>query len=243
MKKIAVITPYYKESIEVLRQCHESVLSQSLPATHFFIADGFPQAELGQWDIKHISLPQGHDDNGDTPRGIGGILAEVEGYDFVAYLDADNWFHPNHLSSLMEEMEKTGADITCSFRTMHAMDGSELLGVQDSDETSLEHVDTSCYLINRNAFEALEVWLRIPKMLSPICDRIFYMYLKHKKFKLAYTKNKSAAFRSQYKIHYQMAGIVPPSNLKENVAGEAFQWMLTIEGLKETVNKLGFIPL
>ena len=69
------------------------------------------------------------------------------------------------------------------------------------------------------------------------------MYLKHKKFKLAYTKNKSAAFRSQYKVHYQMAGVIPPNNLKENVASEALQWLLTIDGLKETVNKLGFIPL
>lgn len=243
MKKIAVITPYYKEPIEVLRQCHESVLNQSIPATHFFIADGFPQPELGQWDIKHISLAQGHDDNGDTPRGIGGILAEIEGYDFVAYLDADNWFHPNHLSSLMDEMEKTGAEIGCSFRTIHALDGSELTGVQESDEISLEHVDTSCYLIHRDAFEALHTWLRIPKNLSPVCDRIFYMYLKHKKFKLAYTKDKSVAFRSQYLVHYQMAGISPPNNLKEITAGEAFQWMLTIDGLKETVQKLGFIPI
>jgi glycosyltransferase involved in cell wall biosynthesis len=244
MKKIAVITPYYKEPLEVLQKCHESVLSQKIPATHFFIADGFPKIELAQWNIKHISLAQGHDDNGDTPRGIGGILAEIEGYDYVAYLDADNWFHPDHLSSLMEEMEKTGADITCSFRTMHALDGSELEGVQDSDELSLEHVDTSCYLIHRNAFEALHVWLRIPKKLSPICDRIYYLYLKHKNFKLAYTKNKSSAFRSQYRVHYEMAKVIPPGNLKDTVGGgEAFQWLLTIEGLKETVNKLGFIPV
>ena len=243
MKKIAVITPYYKEPLEVLKKCHESVMSQSIPATHFFIADGFPREELAQWNIKHISLAQGHDDNGDTPRGIGGLLADVEGYDFVAYLDADNWFHTNHLASLLEELEKTGADIGCSFRTMHALDGSELIGVQDSDEVSLEHIDTSCYLIKRSAFEALNVWMRMPKILSPICDRIFYAYLKHKNFKLAYTKNKSVAFRSQYKIHYQMAGVIPPNNLKENVAEESIKWLLTIEGLKETVNKLGFIPL
>ena len=243
MKKIAVITPYFKEPLEILQKCHESVMSQNISATHFFIADGFPKEELGHWDIKHISLSQGHDDNGDTPRGIGGLLAEVEGYNYVAYLDADNWFHPNHLSSLLEELEKTGADVSCSFRTIHALDGSELIGVQDSDEITLQHIDTSCYLIKRSAFEALNIWLSIPKVLSPICDRIFYAYLQHKNFKLAYTKNKSVAFRSQYKIHYQMAGVIPPNNLKENVAEESFRWLLTIEGLKETVNKLGFIPL
>jgi hypothetical protein len=40
-----------------------------------------------------------------------------------------------------------------------------------------------------------------------------------------------------------MAGVIPPNNLKENVAEESIKWLLTIEGLKETVNKLGFIPL
>jgi hypothetical protein len=40
-----------------------------------------------------------------------------------------------------------------------------------------------------------------------------------------------------------MAGVIPPNNLKVLNAEEAFQWMFSIEGLKETVNKLGFIPL
>jgi glycosyltransferase involved in cell wall biosynthesis len=97
--KIAVITPYYKESIEFLRQCHKSVINQDISTdhclTHFFIADGFPNEEVMKWNIKHITLPQAHSDNGNTPRGIGSILADVEGYDFIAYLDADNWFYPN----------------------------------------------------------------------------------------------------------------------------------------------------
>ena len=79
MKKIAVITPYYKEPIEVPRKCHESVLSQSAAATHFLIAAGFPQAELGQWNIKHISLTQRYADNSDTPRRMGGLFANMEG--------------------------------------------------------------------------------------------------------------------------------------------------------------------
>ena len=100
--KIAVITPYYKEPIAYLRKCYESVLSQGTKADHFFIADGFPNPELMSWDIKHISLSESHQDNGNTPRGIGAILATAEGYDFIAFLDADNWFHPNHINSMIE---------------------------------------------------------------------------------------------------------------------------------------------
>jgi glycosyltransferase involved in cell wall biosynthesis len=154
MKKIAVITPYYKEPLEVLKKCHESVMSQSISATHFFIADGFPREELTQWNIKHISLAQGHDDNGDTPRGIGGLLADVEGYDFVAYLDADNWFHENHLQSMLDKWIETKSDVICSFRTYHQINGEEIL-VEEPDENSFYHVDTSCFFIHKNAFDII----------------------------------------------------------------------------------------
>jgi glycosyltransferase involved in cell wall biosynthesis len=239
--KIAVITPYYQESIEVLRQCYQSVLIQDISADHFFVADGFPNEELMKWDIKHVSLPQAHSDNGNTPRGIGSILADVEGYDFISYLDADNWFHPNHLSSLFNLYEETNADICTSFRTIHTNDGTELL-IQESDELSLDHVDTSCYFLHRNAFGALDIWINMPKILSPVCDRIFLAGIKHKKYQIASTKQKTVAFRSQYKSHYLSANIKPPLNAKENVHRAPYEWLRTIAGMKETVSRLGFVP-
>jgi glycosyltransferase involved in cell wall biosynthesis len=240
--KIAVITPYYKESTEVLYQCHQSVLTQNISADHFFIADGFPNEELMKWNVKHISLPQAHADNGNTPRGIGSILADIEGYDFISYLDADNWFHPNHLSSLLNLYQETKADICFSFRTIHTYDGIDL-SIQDDDEASLEHIDTSCYFLHRTAFDALDIWLKMPKILSPICDRIFLAGLKHKKYKFAPTKAKTVAFRSQYKSHYLRANIEPPLNAKENVGRVEYDWLLSIAGMKEAVAKLGFVPL
>ena len=41
--RAAVITPYHAEPLEVLRNCYESVLSQSVPCTHFMVADGRPR--------------------------------------------------------------------------------------------------------------------------------------------------------------------------------------------------------
>jgi glycosyltransferase involved in cell wall biosynthesis len=240
--KIAVITPYHRESTEILRQCYQSVLIQNVSADHFFVADGFPNEEVMKWDIKHISLPQSHDDNGNTPRGIGSALADIEGYDFISYLDADNWFHPNHLSSLLNLYEETKADICSSFRTIHTGDGIELL-VQETAELSLDHIDTSCFLIHRNAFNALDIWLKMPQILSPVCDRIFLVGLKHKKYKFASSKEKTVAFRSQYKAHYLAANIEPPINSKENVERIPYQYLLTVDGLKEAVGKLGFVPI
>lgn len=240
--KIAVITPYYKESTEVLHQCHQSVLTQNISADHFFVADGFPNEELMKWNVRHISLPQAHADLGNTPRGIGSVLADIEGYDFISYLDADNWFHPNHLSSLLNLYEETKADICTSFRTIHANDGVEL-SVQDPSDLSLAHVDTSCYFLHRNSFNSLDIWLKMPKILSPVGDRIFLAGLKHKKYKFASTKQKTVAYRSQYKGHYLSANIAPPPDSKENPGKVPYEWLLTVAGMKETVEKLGFVPL
>ena len=241
--KIAVITPYYKEPIAYLRKCYESVLSQGIKADHFFIADGFPNQELMSWDIKHISLSESHQDNGNTPRGIGAMLASAEGYDFITFLDADNWFHPNHIQSMVELWKKTQADVCCSFTSIHTLDGDEMVGLQASDQLTFQHVDTSCYFIHRNAFASLSVWLDMPKILSPVCDRIFLAGLKHKKYKIAFTQQRSVAFRSQYKADYLAAKLAPPPNAKESVTDEAEQYLLSLEGVRETVNRLGFYPL
>jgi len=240
--KIAVITPYYKESIEFLRQCHQSVLDQNISADHFFVADGFPNEEIMSWNIKHISLPQAHGDYGDTPRGIGSMLADVEGYDFIAYLDADNWFHQNHLSSLLKLYEETKADVCTSFRSFHALDGREM-PVTDADEQALDHVDTSCYFLHRNAFDALDIWLKMPHYLHSLGDRVFFHGLKSKKYKIVSTKEKTVAYRTQFKVHYLASNMEPPQNSKENVGNSAFERLLSVEGLKEVVEKLGYIPL
>ena len=118
-----------------------------------------------------------------------------------------------------------------------------MVGLQASDQLTFQHVDTSGYFMHRNSFAALSIWLDMPKILSPVCDRIFFAGLKHKKYKLAFTGQRSVAFRSQYKADYLAAKISPPPNAKENVADEAEQYLLSLEGVRETVSKLGFYPL
>jgi glycosyltransferase involved in cell wall biosynthesis len=243
MKKIAVITPYYKESLDVLDKCHKSVSDQSLKADHFFIADGHPNTNLDQWNVKHIILPSAHADNGNTPRGIGSVLAASEGYDLIAYLDADNWFHPNHLASLVKLHELTRADICSSFRTIHTLAGEEIVGLQDSDEENLMHIDTSCYIFSKNAFDLFEIWLKMPKILSPLCDRVFFQGLIQSGLRFESTKQKTVAFRTQYKIHYLMANLPPPPGAKENVGKDCYEYLSSLDGIKQAVTRLGFVPL
>ena len=240
--KIAIITPYFKESLDILEQCYNSVLVQEVNADHYFIADGFPRNEINSWKAKHIVLKKGHDDNGNTPRGIGSKTARELNYDFISYLDADNWFHKDHLKSMINLYNDTKANICCSKRTFHHMNGKELY-ISEITEDEFEHVDTSCFLIHNSAFELTKIWENMPKILSPICDRIFYKSIFiHKKYSVAFSNLRTVAFRSQYLSHYKSANEQPPKNLKGLVGRESYERLKTEMGKKISKETLGFWP-
>ena len=96
MKPI-VITPYKQESLKTLKRCHNSVLSQTIETTHILVADGRGKAVVDQWDAQHLILPRCHNNCGNTPRGLGALMAASQGYEPIFFLDADNWFKPNHV--------------------------------------------------------------------------------------------------------------------------------------------------
>ena len=176
--KIAVVTPYYKESTEMLWKAHESVKAQGSDVIHIMVADGHPNPTVATWDVQHVVLPRSHGDNGNTPRGIGGILAQAQNCTYVAYLDADNWFLTDHINSLLDLQKRTGSSICASLRSFYALDGTYLNNISEYDENEHRHIDTSCLLIHRSGFSALSIWADIPKPLSPICDRIFCAWLR-----------------------------------------------------------------
>ena len=238
--KIAIITPYFKESLDILEQCYNSVLAQEVNADHYFIADGLPRNEINSWKIKHIILEKSHDDNGNTPRGIGSKTARELNYDFIAYLDADNWFHKDHLKSLTNLYNNTKANICCSKRTFHHINGEDL-NISEMPEDKFQHVDTSCFLIHNSAFEVTKIWEKMPKILSPICDRIFYKsIIIHKKYSIAFSNLRTVAFRSQYLSHYKTANQQPPENLKGLIGRESYEWLKTEIGKKIIMKTLGF---
>ena len=240
--KIAIITPYFKESLDILKQCHNSVLGQEVSADHIYIADGHPRSEINSWKVKHIILEKSHDDNGNTPRGIGSKTARELNYDFISYLDADNWFHKDHLKSLINLYDNTKANICCSKRTFHHMNSGDL-NISEMPEDKFEHVDTSSFLIHNSAFEVTKIWEKIPKILSPICDRIFYKsIIIHKKYSIAFSNLRTVAFRSQYLSHYKTAKQQPPENLKGSIGKESYDWLKTEMGKKISKETLGFYP-
>jgi hypothetical protein len=223
--RVAVITPYYREDLETLRKCHESVRQQTHPCTHFMVADGHPLDEIASWPVENIILSTAHNDSGNTPRGIGSFSAMNQGYDAIAYLDADNWFYPNHIQSMVDLHRNTGADVYTASRTIHRWNGS-LMFADQHDNDGKRHVDTSCLFLTRAAFHVLPLWVMMPKELGPVCDRIMWQAIRARRISHAHHPEPTVAFRTQYQIHYQAIGETPPPGTKSTAdsIGKSDSW-------------------
>jgi UDP-glucuronate decarboxylase len=174
--RVAVVTPYFRERDDVLRQCLDSVAAQTYPVAHILVADGFPSDWASRAVSHHIVLPgTGHADNGNLGRAIGSAIAVTEGFDAIALLDADNWYRPDHISSLLSLHQQTGAALCTASRSLHRMDGS-LLAAHDRESDGARFADTSCLLYLREAFALLTLWGQMPRQFGPICDRIIMQH-------------------------------------------------------------------
>jgi glycosyltransferase involved in cell wall biosynthesis len=241
--RIAVVTPYYKEADDVLRQCHDSVLGQTYPCDHIVVADGHPNRLFdGAERTLHVTLPRAHGDNGNTPRGIGSLLADTYGYDAVAYLDADNWFAAEHIATMVAAHEKSGGPVIGCKRTFHALDGTPM-SVSELDEDAHRHIDTSCFVVFRPAFEVFKTWA-MPKELGPICDRIFLQKILHSGFNISLLSSRTVAFRTQYADHYRQADMPLPDGAKEaEDVNRALRYLNNKANVNRIVERIGFYPV
>ncbi len=227
----------------MLRRCHESVLSQNVDAriTHVVVADGHARIELDGWKIEHVRLPRAHGDCGNTPRAIGAMLAAAEDADFIAWLDADNWYYPDHLGTMLEALRQTKAIVACCRRDYYTPDG-ERLPIDEVDERERKHVDTSCMLIHRLAFGLTDIWLSMPRVLSPICDRVFFTGVQRRNCLCCFTGRKTVAYTTTYAPHYICVGREPPANSKSGNYENEYAYLASAEGVRETVSRMGFWP-
>lgn len=237
--KIAVVTPYHTEPLDMLKRAHDSVMAQTHPCTHYMVADGHARAEINDWPVRHIALPVEHNNNGNTPRAIGSLDAIGDDFDAIAYLDADNWFDPDHIAGLVALHEETGADLVSSGRVIHAIDGSVLMHdgeVGDGDR----HADTSALLVFESAFSVIPIWSLMPDELGPNCDRVFFQAALKLQLRHEHLNHTSMHFTSRYGPHYRAAGLpVPPdavgmAGMKES---EDFIRRMTAMGCKDVMSR------
>lgn len=222
--RVAVITPYYREAPEVLQQCMNSVAEQTYSCTHFLVADGHPQDFAGNTDVEHIVLPRAHQDCGNVARAIGSLSAVGQGFDAIAYLDADNWYQPHHIDSLVALHRSSGAIVCTASRTIHRMDGS--LMFEDLESDGRQHVDTNCIFLTRSAFRVISAWALMPRQFGAVGDRLVWGIIRGHQYPTAHHSEPTVAYRSQYHVHYEALGEAPPAEAKSNTesTGAAFAW-------------------
>lgn len=212
--KIAIVTPYCRESGNVLRRCRDSVAAQSVQADHYFVADGYPQRWLDS-KCHHITLPAASGDFGNTPRSVGALVAVSHGAEAVAFLDADNTFDADHLEVCLDAARKQrDADLVVARRRFVRPDGSTL---PVGDEPG--HVDTNCYLLLGGALHTVAQWALQPRMLSRIGDRVFWRMLNAQGLKPVVTARPTVNYYTMFRVHYEALGEVPPDGAKETIEG------------------------
>ncbi len=234
--RIAVVTPYFRESAEVLRRCLSSVQSHGIPVDHVLVADGHPQdwveAEPG---VSHIVLRTGAADFGDTPRSVGFVVAMRREYDIIQFLDADNFLMAGHFDAVLGHFrgkpETDYPDLVVARRELLRPDGSAI-GRSLKSEVELKQIDTSCYVFYRTAFHVGLKWCFIPKQLGFMDDAVFYaMMVRSGLARIAVNETRTVGYTCWWDGIYREAGEEPPPGCKhlEGYRAVARKWWRNLD--------------
>jgi hypothetical protein len=238
--KIAVVTPYYKETTDKLARCVSSVENQTHPCTHIMVADGHPNAYFDQANVQHIVLPQAHGDFGDTPRCIGTMAAYSQGFDAVCWLDADNWFEPNHIATMVELMIEHGVSVVTASRNLYSPTGAFIGLCTESDGINFN--DTNCYFLSRKAMPLAAQWVFKDKAASVVGDRVIFSSICKSFPARFHCRTPTVNYETYVAGHYLERGMTPHPEARiifrmENE--ENFQTMLYSEFVKLSEKKDG----
>lgn len=159
---VCVITPTIGE--KNLAQAIESVKKQSYKnIEHLIVVDGPGYLEQARKYVPyHVQLavnPQNTGAGGFYGHRIYAAYPHLVREDYIAFLDADNWWNENHVASLVETIDKKNLDWAHSLRKVYnedkylADDCCESIGrwpIFFSQEDNPQHlVDTSSYMFKR----------------------------------------------------------------------------------------------
>lgn len=162
---VVVITPTVGK--EQLKHAIDSVSNQTYQnLTHLIVVDGteYFQSVLKVTPIKQnviiTTAPYNTGGNGYYGHRIYAAYSHLVNHDYVAFLDEDNWFEPNHIETLVKTLETKDYDWVHSLRKVYvendylADDCCESIGrypIWFSQPDNPQHlVDTSSYLFKRD---------------------------------------------------------------------------------------------
>ncbi len=208
--RVAVVTPFCNEAAEWLAQAQRSVAAQTYPCDHILVGDAAASAPPLPATV--VNLPTRVGDFGDTPRAVGSFYAAGLGYDAIAYLDADNWYHPDHIATLVALHLQTHAPVVTSRRAFVRLDGSYMAECAESDGENF--CDANCLFITRPAFAVLSTWALMDRIFHAIDDRVMWHAIKQQNYARAHTARATVAYRARLANFYIDMGEAPPAGIK-----------------------------
>lgn len=149
---VSVVVPTYCRR-ELLERAVASALAQNYVNLEVVVVgDCCPELDparfRGDPRVRIVNLPANHGAGGAVPRNYGIMLAAGQ---LVAYLDDDNAWLPDHLSSLHQAM--TAAGTALGFSSMQ-VDGRDL----GFTEPTYQGIDSSCLLHQKSLIERHGWW-------------------------------------------------------------------------------------
>ncbi len=221
--KICVVTPYFETEESWIRQGHASVHGQTVPAHHILVCDGSAPVQIEAFQGTHILLQRNYKDYGNTPRLIGCYNAIDQGAEAIAFLDADNWFQPDHLEGLSRFAQDNRLDACSSARTLHRPDGSFM--AKCPTVNGRPYIDTSCLLVMKPAFHHLIAWVLYGQDVAAVMDQHVWGHMKRAGVRLGFLDRATVSYRTRHASHYRLIGEVPPADAIDRVDlhGERYQ--------------------
>ncbi|MBW4686303.1 MAG: class I SAM-dependent methyltransferase [Komarekiella atlantica HA4396-MV6] len=162
---VSIITPVTGNPL--LKQAIQSVQDQDYPhIEHLIVIDGqereaatrsiLQEIEFKKPQTHVLCLPYATGKDGFNGHRIYGMSPFLANGDYLVFQDEDNWFEPNHISSLVQLVKEKQLDWAYALRKIVNADGTfatydncESLGRWKVFQGDYHHVDTSCYFLKK----------------------------------------------------------------------------------------------
>lgn len=169
VNSVAIITPTIGS--DHLTQCMRSVQDQDYEnLVHHVVIDGADNVDKAydkyprEWysastkrPVNDTVINQNVGANNFYGHRIYAAFSFLVNEDYVCFLDEDNWLEPDHVSTMVENMDKYNLQWTHCLRNIYRKDGTfacqdncESLGLNLSYYTQRYHIDTSSFMVRRD---------------------------------------------------------------------------------------------
>lgn len=211
MNKALVITP--TTGAPELVDAITSVINQTVEVDHLIVCDGNKFKEKVEHIVDKVIehprvtacyLPFNTGSNGFYGHRIMAAFGHLVNHDVLLFLDQDNWFEPNHVESMVNEINQFNLDWTYSLRKIYdkeknylCEDNCESLGrwpVWVNDQAHL--IDSSSYCFKTSFFRQVShIWDH-----GWGADRRFYTILKD------HLKHQNYTCTGKHTLCYRLGG-------------------------------------